>query len=481
MMARYFILGIMLFFGCCFSQESILHVGIRSQNEDYAIINLKDKGALLMDKTGTNNLYVQKIDTALHKEWKIEVKVSPSSQIRGKTQTENHFYLLFDSNKPTLFDVSRIAINIGASESFRIPVPSNFVLSSFKATDDDVFLLGYEGKDSYLIHYTYSSKTVKHNLIDIKEDLILHSMIVEDGLIYVSGIENGIKNTTLKLKIFDFEGNIIEDYRFVNPNGEELFSLDFISNKDKKYLISNCGDFKLGTVNPKVINTGLFIVSLDSKRRSHLQYIDFLDLKHGYDLLHRKELDKIESINKRKIKRGEDLIYNQRVHITGVRLNQDQIIVSAEMIEPTFFESKQQVYNNTMVNNFDPNFGYKYLGTLVLCIDSTGKLLWDQSLYFSRLFRTRLKNNVEILHTPEGYTIQHKDMYGNKTRKFLNNKGEFVPNSMGLNSIIESVNLEGKGSCEPWYKDTFLFWKVIRSNNFSLPFSNVCIIEKVMN
>ncbi|MGL4632558.1 MAG: hypothetical protein ACRCVT_15250 [Leadbetterella sp.] len=502
MKAKCFVISLLLISRICCAQQNVIQLGIESKDRDFSIINLKENGVLLIDRVKPYLFSFQKIDTTLQKEWKIDLEVSPQSQIYNRYTINNSLYLLFIAPRSNFFEVAKIATNLGASQSFKIPMPVKFSVHSLQATDDKILLLGSVDNVAYLIIYTISTNTSKLISINTKEARYLQSMTVDDDRIYISSVENSIKKSSLSLEIYNLEGQRLKNKLYTHPNGGEFLSSTMFVNNGHKYLIGNYGDYYSDQQVYNSVSNGLYVLSLEKSEESSVQTIEFSQLKHSLDFLNKRARERIEAKNKRKIDNGKDVDFDYQVHIGSVISRDNKIIITAEVVKPlittentnnyfpmsmrqSYFTSFNHLYRNLSSRN-DPFLtisrfsGFDFLSGMVICIDSLGILNWDQSVKYRNVTNFGLTNHLHVVPNSEGYVLEY-NVGKTKVRRFLDQQGEFIkePQIPKVDSKVESTSLGHGVYDEYWYDNNFLTWEIVPNRNKNLPFSNVCIIEKV--
>jgi hypothetical protein len=223
-----------------------------------------------------------------------------------------------------------------------------------------------------------------------------------NGFILTYKVFRSKKESTYKLRQYDFNGKVMADLPF------DLSADECTINSVKIHPLDSGKNLILGTYsNQKSINysetenrleesTGFFGGwSKNNLFSNHVLY-NFLDFKNFFNRL-RGNQSIYEGKN---VKKDKELSSDYRLLLHDIIKRQNEYILTGEAYYPEYHTITNWTYDyyGHMIPNYYTVFdGYRYNNTFVCGFDSTGKMLWENSMEMSNILTMNLKQRVNLL------------------------------------------------------------------------------------
>jgi hypothetical protein len=486
------------------SAQSYIQVPMEAKASNIKIINLKEKGILVCQKTETDQIKFRKYDTNLMYEWEIKSPFNSRYIYLDDYFDGNFVYIAFESDKEKTLEIFKIAANIAVVNQVSINILPGFKLSHFKASEQVICLAGIINKEPLLLISNANSKIPKYISINGKNSSGIQSLDINvENDIILTMIRTEASKSEIIYRSYNSEGKIKETVFIPAENQHEFLSSRYFQLGGKNLVLGNYGS--LIFYNEELQNTqGMFVTEIGTTFKTTFYNLD--TFKNAFNFLSEKEKERMEKqIEKRKSK-GKEFKFSYRLAINELSKLDDKLLISAEMFQPIFRNSNSSImpmgayssyglsnygrsffynpyYNYNSINSRSTKYfdGYRYLSGMVMAIDSSAKLVWDNSVPFKNIFSMDMKAHMKL------NLLEHKHIlsYGDG-RKFLlsnySNTGEYI-NTIDYGSTSNDFFNKSKKNdyenFEHWYGDFFLSWGFLNKIDKNANTSLFCLIQKI--
>jgi hypothetical protein len=484
--------------------QSYIQVPLEAKTNNVKVINLKEKGILICQKTENDQIKFRKYDTNLLYEWEIRSPFNSKYIYLDDYFDGNFVYIAFESDKEKTLEVIKIATNIAVVNQLSINILPGFRLSHFKATEQVICLAGIINKEPLLVILNSGTKIPKYISINGKNSNGIQSLdINKESDIILTMIRTDLSRSEIIYRKYGPEGKIKETIFIPAEDQKEFLSSRYFQLGNKNLVLGNYGS--LAFYNQELQNTqGMFVTELDKNTKTSFYNLE--TFKNAFNFLSEKEKEKLtKQIQKRKSK-GKDFKFSYRIAINELSKLDNKLLISAEMFQPifrntnssiipingyssfnqsiygrSFFYNPYYYYNATNTRSTKYFDGYRYLSGMVMAIDSSAKLIWDNSVAFKNIFSMNMKSHMKLNLLANKHVLSYGD-----GQKFLlsnySNLGEYQ-NTIDYNSssadFFNKTKKKDHENFEHWHDDFFLSWgflnKIDKNSNTNL----YCLIQKI--
>ncbi len=476
-----------------FSQNVRITVEVKSANNQYHVIPLKEKGVVIFYENNaksqgarTERWTFTKYDTTFTEEWTTEYPLINNLTFVNKFSDDFFVYILFTKDREFQIvkldqETGEIFINKGRLPKERVE------LNQFAVMDDNAFMGGtisppdatvfYRScigfacfpllfipnflpeKTAYVGHASLQTKLNKQVLLELKgkSEVVNFSPDTINGRLHAM-----IKNqSSHKSDLF------IQELKY---SGAKAVATPIKTFTDQNQLIDgkiNCvnADIKIitGSYASKGFSgaQGLYLAQIKKGKQEFIRYQSFTNFKNFFDYLPQKEQLKLQKkIEKRKDK-GKDLelSFQMLVHEPIVSDSNEYIVVTEAYSPQYHTEFRTSWYYGrpieTAVDVFD---GWRYSHAIIAGLDKKGELLWDNSIVIQDILTFNLNEKVHILHN-KGQYIAAYSQHGQIQYKFLNRdttKTEKIRTLVEIDNDFEKVKEQYNSDVTYWYGNYFI-------------------------
>jgi hypothetical protein len=484
--------------------QSYIQVPLDASANNVKIINLKEKGILICQKTENDQIKFRKYDTNLLYEWEIRSPFNSKYIYLDDYYDGNFVYIAFESDKEKTLEIFKIAANIAVVNQVSINILPGFKLTHFKANEQVICLAGIINKEPLMVVSNSNSKIPKYISINGKNSNGIQSLDINtENEIILTMIRTDLSRSEIIYRNYTSEGKIKETLFIQANEQQEYLSSRYFQLGKKHLVIGNYGS--MAFYKEELQNTqGMFITELDKELKT--TFYNLNTFKNAFNFLSEKEKEKMsKQIEKRKSK-GKEFKYTYRLAINELSKLDDKLLISAEMFQPIFRNSSNSnfpintystynplafgrsffynpyYYNNSINTRSTKYFdGYRYFSGMVMAIDSTAKLVWDNSVAFKNIFSMDLKSHMKINLLANKHMLSYGD-----GQKFLlsnySNKGDYINTVDYSTSSADFFNKTKKKdyeNFEHWHEDFFLSWGFLNKIDKNANTSLYCLIQKI--
>jgi len=488
------VLGVIIFNSWhCFAQNVRITVAVKSANNQYHVIPLREKGVVIFYENNakspgarTERWTFTKFDTTFSEEWTIEYPLINNLNYISKFEDELFVYILFTTDKEFQIvkldqETGEIFINKGRLPKqhvdihhFAVMNDNAFIGGSISPPDATVFYRSCIGfacfpllfipnflpeKTAYIAHASLQSKLNKQVLLELKGK----SEVVNFG----TDTANGRLNAMIKNQNGKNSDLFIQELKY---SGAKALATPVKPFTDQYQLID--GKINFVNANTKIVTgtfankgytgaQGLYLAQLNNGKQEFIRYQSFTNFKNFFAYLPPKEQQKLQKkISKQKDK-GKDLelSYQMLVHEPIVSDTNEYIIVT-EVYAPQYHTEYRTswYYGRPIETAFDVFDGWRYSHAIIAGLDRKGELLWDNSILIQDILTFNLNEKVQILHNDKQYIAAYSQR-GQIQYKYLSRdttQTEKMSTQVETNNDYEKVKEEYNSDVAYWYGNYFI-------------------------
>jgi hypothetical protein len=484
--------------------QSYIQVPLEAKENNVKIINLKESGILLCQKTENDIIKFRKYDSNLLFEWEVKSPFGSKFIYLDDYFDGNFVYIAFESNSEKTLEIFKIAANIAVVNQISLPILPDFKLSHFKANPDVICLAGTIRKEPILLISNTGSKVPKFISLNGKNTNGIQSLdINKAGDIVMTFIRSDINKSEIIFRTYSADGKSKETLFIPAENQNEFLSSRYFELGSKAMILGNYGS--LVFYKEELQNTqGMYITELGNKLKT--RFYNLNTFKNAFNFLGEKEREKLAKQIKKRKSKGKEYKFSYRLAINELTLSGDKILVSGEMYQPifssrntntmplnnysynplmsrSFFYNPYFLYNTNSGNSRTTRYfeGYKFFSGMVMAIDSSASLVWDNSVPFKNIYSMDLKSHMKL----NMLDTRHFLSYGTG-QKFLlsqyNNDGTYnntIDYSSSSKDFLTKIKKNDFENFEHWYGDFFLSWGVLNKIDKNANNNLVCLIQKI--
>ena len=484
--------------------QNMVQIGIQGAINQVRIVNLKQKGIILLDKSNSGLLKIKKIDNELNIVWEVETDVSNRVSFLDEYYDGKFLYLLLEQKNALDYQLLKISTSFAAVQKFQIKMVNGFTLSHFVASEAGICLGGVVKNEPFLVFIESENNTPKYYSSNLKGETLIQSVDLNDYGLVISFLNKHKKSTQVIFRTYSFSGKILNT---ITKSAEEPYtflSAKYFNAKNKQLLVGNYG---IGKANSDGSQSSQGIYVADLEHLNDIKYYSFDKFKNFFGFLNERQRDKLQKQVKRKKDKGSEYNFNYRLHINELIPSGDNLLISSEVFMPEFRNNSlnsslygspffypstiwgRQYINNYWMNNpsmwgyrnrnsstFD---GFKYIEGVVISINSDGELIWDNSVQYKNLKYYNLRPHIKVSQAGSNTFLSYTNADKLNLKEFTST-GEIVQNeSFEKNSpeIFQKSRKSEFENFEHWYDGYFFNWGIIK--NADSNFKQTCFIQKI--
>ncbi|MFN0049603.1 MAG: hypothetical protein ACKVOU_10820 [Cytophagales bacterium] len=505
----YFTISILMFsFSKAVSQGVRVTIQVKSANDQYHVIPLKEKGVVVFYENKaispgarTERWTFTKFDTTFTEEWTTEYPLLNNLNFINKFSDELFVYILFSKNKEFQIvkldqETGEIFINKG-----RLP-KENVEINHFSILGENAFMggtiaphdatlfyrtcLGFAcfpllfipnflpEKTVYIGHSSLQTKLNKQILLDLKGK----SEVVN----FNNDTLNGRLNAMVKNQTGKKSDLFIQELKYSGGKAQATSIKTFT---DQYQLIDgkiNCVDvntkFVIGSYASKGFTgaQGLYLSKLENGKQEFINYQSFSKFKNFFDYLPKNEQEKLQKQIERKKSRGKDLDLSYQILVHKPILSDtNEFIIVAEAYFPQYHtEFRTSFYYGrpieTAVDVFD---GWRYSHAIIAGMDKKGNLLWDNSIVIQDILTYALNEKIKILYNKNQYIAAYSQG-GQIQYKMLSRdtaKTEKLRTFVEIDTDYERIKEQYTSDVEYWYGNFFIAYGAQKVKNLNTDYT----------
>lgn len=430
-MHRYICL-LFIFLECAcytFSQTTRLEIEVNTTSDQFNVVPIDENGVVLLYQgaqkginSKNNKWIISRYDTALAEIWSQEILLN-DMQFSNFYRDNNFVYFLFI--KQSEFSIVKLNIENADTEITKGRLKyTNFTIEDFKVIGENAFWGGSAFPNSNeilfrsVMTYLFFPLAFIPNFIPGKQAMLMHSNLENKitreiafnykGTSSVTSIEidslnqkfNTLiynktnRNSTIYIQDFNYNGLRNKNIAFnpYTPKYQILNSKLSITNNSEKIII--------GTYSYKnnLGAQGVYMSNITNYKQNFIQYHSFTTMKNFFEYLDPEAKENIKNrIEKRRIN-GKELVLDYQFLIHDITQYSNNYILVAEGYQPQYHSEFRTVwvYGRPMEQIYDVFDGWKYTHAAVMCMDSNGKLIWDECFPIQNVLSFTLNEKTKI-------------------------------------------------------------------------------------
>ncbi|MEQ8926397.1 MAG: hypothetical protein RLO81_11320 [Fulvivirga sp.] len=483
----------------------------KKNNDDFfTVLPVGDLGVIIYRDTDKykkgNVLHMVSLDTTLTERWSTELSIDTKLEFKGFDITRSKMYLLFRDGQYEKNDYHLMAISVLDGEVTRYDIKNEIALelSHMAVLEDGLILAGYVNLSPTLVSYKFGEQSFevvqgffkdRSNVVDLRDN--------GNSTFNVITLEKDYVGSLVRLRTYSYDGELLFE-REVKM--DERYHI--LSAKSSGFIDGNIIVAGTYGMSKSYYSSGLYIAVVKPAGQDNIvKFHNFFALEHFFDYMKPKRAARIKAKMKRKSEKGKDVHYSSRLLLHEVRKSKDGYLLAAEIFDPDYithsrpgidngFASQEEIERRnraaqryskqpSKIHNVDDASSFEYLESIVVGLNKSGDVIWDNSLKIKEVETYALDQIVQVaehdrqlsmLYRAEE-TINFKTVQQSETIEEgeeplkLKNEGE---------KIVHTYR--GAGRSEYWYDNNFIVWGYhkIDSEVETLDRRNVLYINKVV-
>ena len=485
--------------------QNLLEIGISGSNNQVRIVNLKQNGLILLDKSTTGMLKIKKIDTDLNVLWDVDTDLSSKMNFLDEFYDGRFLYILLEQKNSINYQLLKISTSFAAVQRFEIRTVSGFNFGQFVASEKGICVGGSVKNEPFLIFIQNENSAPKYYSSNLKGETQIQSINLSNNSVVMTYLNKQKKTTQVIFREYQFSGKIIKSTSIVGSKNYTFLSAKYFDSSDRKLLLGNYG---IGKNNNDDYQSSQGIYVTDLENTADIKYYSFDKFQNFFGFLNERQKEKLDKQVKKKKDKGSEYNFNYRLHINELIPKGDNLLISSEVFVPEFrnnsFNSPffggsyfyptsiwaRQYLNNYYWMNSPSMWGYRsrgsssfdgfrYIEGVVIELNKNGDIVWDNSVQYKNLKYFNLTPHLKVSNTGANTFLS----YTNLDR--LNIK-EFADDGVLVNS--ETVDRKSQDflqknkkaefeNYEHWFGNYFFNWGVIKNGGSN--FKQTCFIQKI--
>jgi hypothetical protein len=498
----------LVFFVFCFlgsRAQNMVQIGIQGASNQVRIVNLKQNGLILLDKSGAGILKIKKVDKDLNVAWEVETDISNRVSFLDEFYDGRFLYLLLEQKNSINLQLLKVSTSFAAVQKFTVRAVSGFSLSHFVASESGVCLGGSVKNDPFLIFIENDFSAPKYYSSNLKGETLIQSVDLSKEGPVISFLNKQKKSTQVLFREYNFSGKIKKTTPISASEPYTFLSAKFFETNGKRLLVGNYGIGKANNDGSQS-SQGIYVSNLE--RLSEIKYYSFDKFKNFFGFLNERQKEKLEKQVKKKKDKGSEYNFNYRLHISELIPSGDDILISSEVFVPEFrnnslnsplyaspFFYPTSIWGRQYLNNYywmnSPSMwgyrnrnssifdGFKYIEGVVISINANGDLNWDNSVQYKNLKYYELRPHLKVSQAGTNTFLSYTNTDKLNIKEFTNT-GEMLQNeSFEKNSpeIFQKSRKSEFENFEHWYDNYFVNWGIIKNSDSN--FKQTCFIQKI--
>lgn len=476
-------------------QTERLELPFSYSEENYLMTSAGNKGLILFreSKEKVNKKQPWEIlilDTALTEKVNITAEVDYKYSIMGYEYRGGHFYLLFNNDNSSKSDLYlvRISVEDGSITHHEIDNELTMDPSHLLINDRAIVLGGYINFRPTFMVFDYINDNVKvvpgffnnrSEVLDFNYDER------HDSYNVLMGQKNARNHNELAIKSFDSRGKVLVDEKYEFDNNWRALNGKVIISESNKIVVS--GSF---ATNNSYYSQGYYFGNLAPGTELSMKYIGFAEVSHFFDYMKPKRADKIKTkINNSKAS-NKPYEFKTQAYVHNLIERDGEFLLISELYKPEFSNvnsSNASAFSDNSSRTYRDHTGQKYVNrysrltntqgashisyheSVVLGLDESGKLIWDQSLSLGEIETLSLEQVAEVYKKDENGVLIYKNDGKLVFRSFDLSQESSSDSSVVIDTFKEydevSYHSERQGKVQYWYDNNFIVWGYQKVSN----------------
>jgi hypothetical protein len=361
----------------------------------YLVEPCDEKGVIIYSWGQYNaNLQIIKLDSSLNQEWAETYEVPSGLTLIEAKYHKDKVYFLFQPEIP-IGEFHAISVSLSTSLIIMNIIKTNFPFQPvlFEFDDQSIVVAGYYKERPIAVHHSIATGHSKLLTGFMPYKGIFNQLAInKDGTIDFLINFNTRSNRELWFVRYSVDG-VLQKNTIIKPTSTNIIFARFVNvGKDSTIVAGIYGRY------PKY-SRGVFAANINPDLKYSIRYYNFGELKNFFSYLDSSDLLKVKKKVLRKKMNNEKVKLKYRVVLHNLLPYQNHFILLAESVSIPDYNGDEF---------FEP---YQYTHSIVLGIDRSGKLLWDNSFEMNGVGSQSLH---QIVHHLDGASLNLIHSFKNK-------------------------------------------------------------------
>jgi hypothetical protein len=449
-------------------QTDRYEVPVLNFEKNFEIIPAGRQGLYLhrrLNAAKEDQLQLIKLDTAFKEKWSGFLAIEKNYMLMGKKSFGSKLFLLLRYRDYTKNDLILFVISEENGSYLRYVIKSfiPFAPGEFRLTEKAALIGGYYNHVPVVLHFLFSTMKSKvlPGLFNESGELTQIRTHPDASFDVLISARNFQKQRTIWIKNYDPEGNIIRNFSLdAEDNKHLIFGRSLKTDKNMQLVAGVYGS------RSAEFSRGLFITSIDPSGIQQMRYYNFADLKNFFKYMKANREKRIKSRIERKKIKGKKIRFNYRFLVHELIPYNNQYILLGEAFYPRYTTVDRSAYSSFFNPFINPNAivqngrifdGYYYTHAVVMCFDTSGNLIWDNSFEINDVRTFTLEQFVKLEVHPDKIALLY--LFENEIRTKIIKGGQVLEGktidpikTMFENDIVKK-EVSDHSKLEYWYGD----------------------------
>lgn len=449
-------------------QTSRYEIPVHNLEKNFEIIPAGRQGLYLYRRLNTgkdDQLQLIKLDTAFAEKWSGFLTIEKNYMLMGKRSFDDKLFLLLRYRDYTRNDLILFMINEENGNYLRYVIKSfiPFAPGEFQLTEKAALIGGYYNRVPVVLHFSFTTlkSKVLPGLFNEAGELTQIRTHPDASFDVLISARNFQKQRTIWIKNYDAEGNIVRNFSLDAEDSKHLIFGRSLKADNNMQLVAGVYGSKSAE-----FSRGLFITSIDPSGMQQMRYYNFADLGNFFKYMKAKREKRIKSRIERKKIKGKKIRFNYRFLVHELIPYNNQYILLGEAFYPRYTTIDRTSYSSFFNPFVNPNAiiqngrifdGYYYTHAVVMCFDTNGDLIWDNSFEINDVRTFTLEQFVKLEVHPDKIALLY--LFENEIRTKII-KGDQVLEGKSTDAIktmfetdIVKKEAADQSKLEYWYDD----------------------------
>lgn len=453
-------------------EESDNYFEVISAGEKGLVLVREIKGSYKKGKVEWEMVY---LDSMLNEIWADSLPIEYNFKLRGYDFWDDYVYVLFERSisKLDILILLRVNIQTRYTRVYNIPRSFPIDLKYFEMINKSVILGGYVNTRPTVMIYDLNTEQTK----------ILPGFYMDRSDLLQLEVNNQTKTIKVLTNYRTFDKKYTISLKSFNENGEMLTSTEL--DPDERWgLISGRfvtvdSDFEIiaGTyaTRKSEYSRGIFIARIEKTGEQNIKYYNYADLENFFEYMKAKRRKRVKNRIERKKIKGKRIRFNYRLLVHDIIQQDDSYVLLGEAYYPKYNNAPNNYsyYGYTSTPRYSVGNlyfeGYRYTHAIVIGIDKSGNIIWDNSFEINDIITMNLEQYVEVSTHKNEIVLLYN--FENVIRsKIIQDQNviegkAFNDISLKFDDDVVKSNVKEFGDLEHWYGDRFFAYGVQKIKN----------------
>lgn len=441
----------------------------KRENKSFRVLPLQKKKAVLLYGTlfapaqnlsgNVQGYFFQLLDEALHPRWDTLYVIRLSWTLQHVfLEGEENFHLLLRRNFRE-YAVLSVSLSDGALQWKTATLPTPMDVDEFLVFGKNAFLLGYYKRHFVGYDFSFFDGSVKaiSKIYEKWLEPVSYDISPQEFRAYIAFQNTKSKDCYLLLREFLSNGEMVNEMTIPRFQGRTFHQIKLL------YLPENTL-FMVGSYafHCKDEAKGLAFGTLRLNESPRLQYMPFVDFKHFYDYLSKRQQERLYKKAKGKLKQ-KDNPQQHKLLLQKLIATSSHIYLLADVYRPNYRNVSNSslsvnISGRALISTFD------YLHSHLFVFDRNGRYIEDyiMELDTEHSRSNELKPMLRFVPTAKGFALLHLHKNGIHVKLMENDSLVFEEKKVAYRKTYATEEGQKISPLNPeaffWYDDYFLLW-----------------------